>query len=334
MAGKNITQFKDPLSKINFKQFRYSVLNPKNHIASTIDQLRKIRTIDQERYRQLKTKLPYITTGIFNPPFRKRENFAWLKYFILDIDHLSEKGLSCSSIKSIISEDPLVLFAFNSPSQDGLKVFFKLEDKCYDPAKYSLVYKKFASDFMKKHNLEQVLDRTTHDVARACFISYDKDAYLNENAQMIRLREVIDFNDQVGIKSIERELKEEGIGHTEPKQIKNPLQSGTMDEIKKMLNPKYRVKPKKQIHVPLELEEILENVVKKVNQYDIVVKEIKNIHYGKKFVFMLGSSWCELNVFYGKKGFTVVKSPKNGSDKDLLEVCHQLLCELFYGEIT
>jgi hypothetical protein len=76
----------------------------------------------------------------------------------------------------------------------------------------------------------------------------------------------------------------------------------------------------------------MENIVQSVVQYcldrGIQTTEVINIHYGKKFRFQLGIRQAEINVFYGRKGFSVVQTPRNGTDKELNEVTWKILCEM------
>ena len=55
---------------------------------------------------------------------------------------------------------------------------------------------------------------------------------------------------------------------------------------------------------------------------------VNNINYGKKMVFVINNIWAEINIFYGKKGFSVVKTPKHGSNSELADIVQKILCEL------
>lgn len=68
-----------------------------------------------------------------------------------------------------------------------------------------------------------------------------------------------------------------------------------------------------------------------MNSYSISTDEIIDIHYGKKFRFSLGYRKAEINLFYGKRGFSVVISPRAGTDNELNAVCCDVLKELFYS---
>lgn len=55
------------------------------------------------------------------------------------------------------------------------------------------------------------------------------------------------------------------------------------------------------------------------------------IHYGKQLRVGMDNLWAEVNLFYGKKGFTVVKTTKTGSTPELAELASQTLYQILYG---
>ncbi|MCF6242745.1 MAG: CRISPR-associated primase-polymerase type B [Bacteroidales bacterium] len=290
--------------------------------------------LDTKAYNREKTTLPYICCGNFNPPYRRIENFGSINHFILDIDHISQKESTLESMKEMLKSDPHILLMFASPSNDGLKIFFRLSEKCYDAGKYSLFYKAFVRAFARKYNLMQVIDKSTSDVTRACFISYDKDAYFNAAAKPVVIKDYINFENLAEVREIETKIKEEEKiqKKQQPKENqKNTITPDILDEIKKKLNPNIRTKKEKIIYVPDEVEAQVENVKQYMQQNNIKTKEVRNIHFGKKFVFEIEDKrWAEINLFYGKKGYSVVITAKSGSNAELAEVCHKLMCEIFY----
>ncbi|WP_306303138.1 CRISPR-associated primase-polymerase type B [Prevotella falsenii] len=173
LLGTNIQSSADKLQKIPEEFLYNSLRNPKPAIAATIHRLRIIDSMDRNAYSQLKRKLPYFVCGQFNPAFRRKENFAYTESFILDFDHLSSKQLSLKSVREDIIKDEQVMMCFASPGEDGLKVMFRLKERCYDAGLYSIFYKAFAATFAMRHNLTQVADTKTSDVSRACFVSID-----------------------------------------------------------------------------------------------------------------------------------------------------------------
>lgn len=123
-AGNSITTPGDPLQKISVEQLYHSLKNPKPEIINKIRQLRIVRNIDLKQYTQLKKQLPYFVCGIFNPNIRRIENFAFCEYFVIDIDHITEKGFDIVSLREKLEADSRLLLSFVSPGEDGLKLLF------------------------------------------------------------------------------------------------------------------------------------------------------------------------------------------------------------------
>lgn len=331
-AGKNLTQQSDVMQKIAVKQLYNSLIKPKAEVYNQIQQLRIIKTIDTDKYRKLKVQLPYFTTGIFNPPIRKTENFAWIKFLILDFDHINEKGIDINNLKNKLITDQRLVLLFTSPGGDGLKIIFELSEKCYDAAKYSMFYKIFAKSFAMQYGLEQVVDQRTSDVTRACFISCDESAYYNPTAITLEMKSFIDFDNFSELTEAKDELKRWDIEMKEnnPQQPKvSELTTDLLSEIKGKLNPKF-VK-QKNIFVPEELELTIERIKHRLNELGLHLENIESIHYGKKLRISLDHRWTEINVFYGKKGFSVVKTTKSGSNAELAEVAKDVLEQLLLG---
>lgn len=60
-----------------------------------------------------------------------------------------------------------------------------------------------------------------------------------------------------------------------------------------------------------------------MDEMGLEVYEVIDINYGKKFRIRMGNKMAELNVFYGKRGFSVVESPRNGTDSELNDISAQ-----------
>lgn len=332
-AGKNIIDAKEPLMKVKVEYLVNSLKKPKPAIFSRISQLRIIRNIDAKQYASLKRQLPFVVCGIFNPPHRKTENFAYTEYFILDIDHIYDKGLNMTQIRHSIENDPQVLLSFLSPGEDGLKVMFKLSQRCYDEGIYSLFYKAFLKNFSTRHGLDQVIDSKTSDVCRACFISVDNNVYYNPAAQLIDINSYIPHDDVNALFELKSTLiKEEKLSAAkeEPKRDVDPSDE-VIDRVKALLNPN-ATKPAKNIpYIPQQLDEIIEQLKHYIESTGIMVYDIINIQYGKKIRMKMGFKEAEINLFYGKNGFSVVKSPRCGTSVQLNEMMAQLVNSFIYN---
>lgn len=329
-TGKNITQAGDQLQKTTVQQVYSVIKNPPAELKTKIGQLRMVLSIDPGRYRQLKTTLPYFTCGIFNPPFRKSENFGFIEHFVLDFDNLNELDVTTETLKSKLVRDDRVEMIFTSPSGNGLKVMFRLAEKCYDRVKFSMFYKMFVSKFSSEYGIAFAADRRTSDVTRACFLSTDEAAYYNSEPLPVKQSAYIDFESPENVIDANMFLREEGKADKiqDKSTDTRELDPDILQKIKQKLNPDIRLRHEKIIYVPGELESIIEKVTGRMAEFGIRIKSIENIHYGKKFVFFLGEMWAEINVFYGKRGFSVVKTPKRGSNEELADITNRILCDM------
>ncbi len=340
LYGKNITAKDDMLQKMPLTYIYNQLREPQADVNAKIRQLRIIRTMDTKQYAFLKKQLPYFVCGIFHPPYRRIENFGYTEYFIVDIDHISEKDMSISEIRNKVQQDERVRMCFVSPGEDGLKILFKLSERCYDAAIYSVFYKAFIRSFAQHYHFEQVVDTKTSDVARACFISVDEQVYANVDAATINLKSFIDTENLSAFLSLKKELEKESKPEqsTKEKQEEKTENNNTnepdveaIQKIKSILNPKANQNLNKPpVYVPDELENIMNALTVYVTKAGVQLIEIVNIQYGKKLKFTLGLQHAEINLFYGKKGFSVVKSPRSGTNQDLNDLMSDLIQTFLY----
>lgn len=93
------------------------------------------------------------------------------------------------------------------------------------------------------------------------------------------------------------------------------------------------VESKPPVYVPEQLNEIVEDLKKYVEDSGIVVSEIINISYGKKIRMKMGVKQAEINVFYGKKGFSVVESPRSGTVAEFNKLTAELIKSFFWENV-
>ena len=328
-AGNNITTPGDNLQKISIEHLFYSVRHPKPEIHNRINQLRIVRSIDPKQYTQLKKQLPYFVCSIFNPNIRRTENFAYTSYFIIDIDHVSGKGMDLNSLRKKIEEDSRVLLSFVSPGEDGLKVMFRLNERCYDAGIFTVFYKVFLARFSSQYALEQVVDSRTSDVTRACFISFDPHAYYNPQADTVNLQAILDTENSYKIFQEKREIekfeKENRNAVELEKKEKEDVDNDVIRQIKTILRNAPKLAEKPPAYVPEQLNEIMADMEAYILQTGMIIKEIKNISYGKKIKALVGIKEAEVNLFYGKRGFSVVPSPRTGTTPEINQMLFDLI---------
>lgn len=335
--GRNITSPNDPLQDLTDRGLYELLTSPAPELASKIHQLRILGTIDRKRYQEMKKSLPYVTCGHFSPPYRHSKHFGSISYFMVDIDHIKSKGLEITELQEKLARDEEICLLFVSPGGDGLKLLFKLAGKCYDPARYSLFYKLFVKAFSARYNLDQVIDKATCDVTRACFLSIDHHAYHNPDALPVEMDSYIQFDNPEEIRLAESIpfSKENPFGETaaeikHQKETETNLSQDLLFQIRQKLSPGIPVRKPKNYYVPGEIDLLLPKVKQKSEELGITMKSAEPINFGKKMVFELDTRWAQLNLFYGKEGYKVVKTPKNGSDTELTQIVFLMICELIY----
>ncbi len=330
-AGKYITRADEPMVKLPVEHLYRSIRSPRPEVESAIRQLRQLLSIDAKKYAIAKRQLPYFVCGIFNPAYRKGDHFAWIQHFMLDIDHLAEKGLEAESLKQRLSHDSRVEMAFDSPGGDGLKLMFRLTEKCFDKGQFSLFYKAFSLAFAGEYQLNQVLDGVTSDVTRACFISVDPLVHYNPQCTPVAMGAFVDFNSSSQVRELQGVFRQtEAEQSLEPPREKGPDEAALL-LIKQRLNPNFKPRLEKSYYVPQEVEQAVEAITARMQQEGIEVALLRSISYGKKLVFKLGFQEGEVNLFYGRKGFSVVQSMRNGTSKQMNEVCVAIISEVLFG---
>lgn len=334
--GRSITNVADPLQPISLYDVHKLIADPSPQVINQISQLRIIRCVDASRYALLKRQLQYLVCAKFNPLVRKTGNFAYTRFFMVDIDHIAAKGLDINSLRQQVQNDRRVMMCFLSPGEDGLKLLFRLEQRCFDHGIYSLFYKIFVREFARQYHFQQVVDIKTCDVTRACFLSYDPNAYFNPLADEVCLNHYVNTSQTYDM--LDESKKEDTLVTANP--INNPAPPAdpsqeVIDKIKTILALKKTQTPRPPVFVPEQLNNIMTQLSSALPQYEFRLDEIIDIQYGKKLRVSIGQKHAECNIFYGKRGFTVVVSPKTGTDKELNELFADLLrvliSDIVYG---
>lgn len=288
-----------------------------------IEQLRKIKRLDTYTFQQMKRKLPWFCPAHFTGNIRKTENFLSLSYLMLDIDTVEGTTENLNRVFARICSDARTFLAFRSPSGTGIKVIIRLSTQFTDVRKFADFYRTFASNYPQSVGGGFVCDLQTCDVTRVCFFSSDSDAYFNPSALEISIPE----------KEVESNLFAQKL-EVEPGSKKD-IADPAMSRIKELLlqNP-YRAKPQNEPIVPSELYVLPEVVHAMCKRDGIGFEEPRPIQYGLKFrIFLTPVIFAEANVFYGKKGFTVVAQPIRNANPQLAEVLTNILYRAI-GEVS
>ncbi|MBZ5857566.1 BT4734/BF3469 family protein [Flavihumibacter profundi] len=307
---------------IDIHQSHKEILQPIsiNEIASQIKlgdaglkelcaQLATILRMDKSAYIRHKTRLPYVCCGTFDGNIRNG--------------------------RPAIIADNQVALAFISPSRKGFKVLFMLDSPITLMEDYRQFFRNYALHFSEKNGLGNYIDQKTCDATRVSFLSYDPECYMNSSVDPVQWQL---FLPQLHAEALSGQNggpgKEVLQGNGEKAQFKeksNPskeLPAEVYKAVVERLNPKAHRKTPKQVFVPEILEQLAVQVQAAIILKGFQLKDIKDINYGKKIVIASGFLWAEVNIFYGKRGFTVIRSPKANSDQKLGEQLEFLIWEV------
>jgi hypothetical protein len=334
LIGKNITQINDLLTPVTVEKVYKALINERGEVAMHQKRLQILRSIDINQYRKLKTGLPYIVCAHSHPNIRQKENFSYTERFLVDIDHLAEYGLDIQEIKEKLKADRRVELLFISPSGNGLKVMFKLEKKITDAGYFSMFYKAFCMQFAEIYGLGAAVDLKTSDVSRCCFVSYDSQAFYNENVDQVIASDYLAPNNferlddlLSELKVAENNIKEENEAFLKdwPRNNQKELGDDVLNAIKIKVGQKINKTTPKYYEQPEFLQELMPRVQQLIEDAGALIQKNIPISYGRQITIIAERHWAELNIFYGKKGVSVVASTKTGSNKQLCEMMLELL---------
>ncbi|PWK16959.1 VirE-like protein [Arcicella aurantiaca] len=326
--GFAITSASETLQRVTIEDVVALISGQKpSSLAQEVARLQKLRNIDKTAYRTLKTRLPYIVGGVFQQDCRRIENINAVNFIILDIDHLTDFD---GSIPEAIKADDTVLMAFISPSGEGIKVIFRLSEPLVSAQGFQIAYRDFAEKFGVKVGLTGFIDLKTSDVSRACFLSHDTNVYYNPSAVGITLNIMSEIFEATGASHY---TEENQIAVLEDKNVniaKGVINETAYKAILREINPNTPVRIEKDIFVPKEITELFTEIEKLCTQVGLELLEQKPIQYGVKIIAKQGYRKAEVNVFYGKKGYSVVVSPKTGIDDKLNQLLHQTIFDFLF----
>ena len=145
-------------------------------------------------------------------------------FVIIDIDHISETGLSLQELKDRISEDKEigVRLVFTSPSGDGLKVVCRVSSHITDKDSYKTAYNSLRHFINSKYG--EIVDKSGSDISRLCLLCCDRDARIQDFEETFspdlhpvpqKERPVRDYqytySGEDGIEEIVRRVEESGL---------------------------------------------------------------------------------------------------------------------------
>ncbi len=327
-TGQDVTKSAaDILRPVTLAGLHQLIARPTAELLALTGQLKKIRNIDVKAYHRLKVRLPYFIGASFTGNIRHSSNFVGIHYFVVDLDHLPPVShQQHQQLRQQLRQDERVALMFTSPGGRGLKLLFRLHRPITDTALYSNFYRAFTAELSRHYHLDKHLDFKTSDATRVCFLAVDHQAWLNLRATPVAGHEYHASYDLFN----QETPPDNAVGPAPGPAGKQHLPDDVYAEIRQKLNPK-TPKRKKIIFVPQVLEKITGPVVDFAGRLGLAVSQVRDINYGKKFVFAHARHFAEINVFYGKSGFTVAISPKRGHHEELSQLAKALIEHVLYS---
>ena len=182
--GKGITPEQTIIEEIYKK-----ITDPKNNIRLRASQIIKDKGI--EAYKEWKKiSIPNITFPAEFKANRRiskpgdKENLTMSGFVIVDIDHIEDE-----KIKAIqATKDPKLVLGFISPSSNGYKLVYHAPTTIENYKDWWFT----VTDYVTKlYDVE--CDPAGKDITRGCFLSNDKNAYININAESFKESEKLEF---------------------------------------------------------------------------------------------------------------------------------------------
>lgn len=165
-----------PISIINLEELHKLLTSSKDLRNDTMLIRHTLSHKGKKEYSQQKTaKLPFATiSGVFSKRSAKSLN-SHSGLICIDVDDL-ENHDKAKHLKELLIQDKQLLttMVFISPSGKGLKIIYKISSEV---SKHKIIFDGISNYLISKYKINS--DSSCSDVSRACFLCYDREAYLN-----------------------------------------------------------------------------------------------------------------------------------------------------------
>lgn len=152
------------------------------------ERVQAVRTeTDEERRRSLKHALPAATiSGVFYPTRGKDNLVSHSGLLCIDIDGKDNPAVSLAEIRRVLTSLPYVAYAALSVGGKGMFAIIPVEHPDRHREHLESLFLEFDQEFGIK------LDRACKDTSRLRIMSYDPEAYVNEQAETYQWMEVFE----------------------------------------------------------------------------------------------------------------------------------------------
>ena len=178
-AGENLPEEDIPaaefIDSVRKGQFKRQIQEIRDKFARALERTGGDRQTAKKSVDWLKKRLPVATfSGVFK--IRADDQLSAHSGLIqADLDLLDTR---LAEVRTHLQADPHVWALFVSPTGDGLKAIYRVP-VCADKRQHEVVFHAVSAHVKKLCGVD--IDNTP-DLSRACFVSFDPDAYLNQTA--------------------------------------------------------------------------------------------------------------------------------------------------------
>jgi hypothetical protein len=306
--GTDCKQSDHQLKLIALQELYNFIIDSPPGIIEFSNTLRSVLRYSKERYSKLKTSLPYFCASVFDPPVRRMQHFRYANGMILDIDqkqHVSEKQISG------FKNDLRIALGYISPSKMGIKLLILFDEPINDADIYTAVYKRFSTEFAATYHLMDKLDQRNSDISRISFICHDPGAWMQTEYIPVIWRDYYDFHSHFPVVQ-------------DPVDAKQGISEHTYKLILDKLGSKAKTVKSKVPLMP-EIEGRIEEIRTALAEYEINLDMYEGLQYGAKLTVSMNNDKGELNVYFGKRGYSVVVSARKHTNIQLSQTARQIV---------
>jgi hypothetical protein len=155
---------------------------------------------DEKTANEIKSGLiGFTSSGTFGVSRTKANINTYSQVVGLDFDHIPLNYIE--QLSTLINDCKFTLASFISPSNEGLKVFIKVNTNAEE---HTTAYNQVANFYKELSGYD--FDAKCKDITRLCFVSCDADLFLNEEATIFEVKEEIKEASKEPIKEVKHNL--------------------------------------------------------------------------------------------------------------------------------
>lgn len=307
--GKDCKNNKEPLQTVTAGTVLEMIRSGDQELRELTKNLRSVLRYSKERYRTMKTMLPFFSCSVFDPPYRGVRNFKGAHGLILDIDYSDELP---KELLEKLRRDPRIAMGYVSPSNAGVKLLFIFDEPIHSPDAYTSLYRNFSLDFAAQYHIQDHMDMKNCDVSRISFLCHDPEAWISDEAIPLDTR------------ALARQVDTAPSDESRADKKTTEIPASTYRQILLKLNTRPRpTAAPKPLHP--DITEVLPAITEELSGYGMTIKETESIQYGAKIKIYKDHDQGELNIYHGRQGYKVVTSPRKGTHPELNELARHIV---------